>query len=116
MAFAHKVDWGRLSCIPLRVTQEPPQDIVSDNCGWSSEGEATLKSRVTILERARKKNITLKKLCDELDVKWCHFKDWGDLYGIVPIEIFLNHLPWKDELLHKTNGFLRQRLGVEYDT
>jgi hypothetical protein len=75
-------------------------------------GEASRQSRIAILKRARKEGISLYKLSHFLDVKWTHFEEWASDYEENTISIFLEHLPWKDELLHPDNIELRNRLEV----
>ena len=111
MAYTHRVDWGVLPCLPLRVARESRE--VLELPGWCSRGDSHAQARLRILRLAREKNVSLKRLSDELDVKWRHFEEWARLCNAVPWDIFFSHLPWKDELLHEDNGVLRRKIGVQ---
>lgn len=111
MAFLHKVDWGDLPCVPLRTSDDPERELPS--AGWTVGGEATVGARIDILKRAKRENVTLDRLTRALGVTWTHFEEWADAYGQNTLLIFIEHLPWKDELLHEANGDLRRRLGVD---
>lgn len=110
MAYAHRIDWGRLPCVPLRVGREASD--VLRHPGWCSRGDSHAQSRLDILRLAKQKSVSLRRLSDELDVKWKHFEEWARLCDAVCWDIFFSHLPWKDELLHEDNGVLRRKIGV----
>lgn len=111
MAYTHRIDWGRLSCVPLRIARESRE--VLRLPGWCSRGDSNAEARLHILRLAKQKNVSLKRLSDELGVKWKHFEEWALQHNVVAWDIFFSHLPWKDELLHEDNGVLRRRIGVE---
>lgn len=111
MAFLHKVDWGDLSCVPLRTSDDPEHEL--PGVGWTVGGEATVAARIDILKRAKREGVTLDRLTRVLGVTWTHFEEWAEAYGQNTLLIFIEHLPWKDELLHEANGDLRKRLGVD---
>lgn len=113
MAFIHRVDWGNLSCIPLRASGDPDEDLTSEPVAWTIGGEAFIDSRILILKEARKRKITLERLTRELGVKWRHFDEWAEKYDENTLSIFLGHLLWKDELL--SNADVREKLGIRSD-
>ena len=117
MARVHRIDWGRLPCVPLRVTDDLQTILSERDVGWSTEGENSVKKRVTILRNAREQGVTIKRLTEELDVKWRHFKEWASLsHNLTTLELIIGHLPWKDELLHEESRILREKIGIEYDS
>jgi hypothetical protein len=112
MAFAHTIDWGTLSCIPLWASRNPSEDLSLNVSGWTTSGETHAASRIAILENALISGISLDTLARELHVKWSNFDEWAATKGQNTISIFLDHIPWKDELLHTENNELRDRLEV----
>lgn len=111
MAYTHRIDWGRLPCVPLRIARDSRE--VLQLPGWCSRGDSHAEARIKILRLAREKSVTLKRLSDELSVKWEHFEEWARLSDAVTWDVFLSFLPWKDELLHEENGVLRREIGVQ---
>lgn len=110
MAFNHKVDWGNLPCVPLSTSTEADKELPT--LGWTVVGEEGRNARIAILKSAKEHNVTLDRLTEILNVRWSHFEEWGAACGKNTILIFVEHLPWKDELLHTRNGAIRAKPGV----
>ena len=110
MAYTQRIDWGRLPCVPLRIARDSREVL---QLPGGVRGDSHAEARIKILRLAREKSVTLKRLSDELSVKWEHFEEWARLSDAVTWDVFLSFLPWKDELLHEENGVLRRKIGVQ---
>lgn len=112
MSFVHQIDWGTLTCIPLCVSEDPTGNLGPPHTAWTTSGEATRNARIKILERARSQGVSLTKLADILRVKWVHFEEWAETLDKLPLDIILDHLPWKDEIKDNDNRTLIAQLEV----
>jgi uncharacterized linocin/CFP29 family protein len=117
--YAYRPDDGRVSCLTLCTTVDGESAGKTPTC-WK-EGVDGIKTRIKILERARREKIPLLKLQRSFKVRWEHFEEWArslipnDQIEETVFSLFTNH-EWEDELTAQGERFdkLRRDIGIPH--